>query len=268
MPPSLIPQTRTPSAGTSAGPSGLSDVRRTEDDELRPYVLAGELGKGSFATVYRGYNEVCHLSSSWAPRSYARRLFGRLTPHCHSVPCLVYRSFHRHFGMCDDYPSTLGLTICLGVSMLTLLFQNSKEQVAIKTVSRSSLSSKLVDNLQSEIEILKSLSHRHITKLIDIVVCCRSLRYPNQLTLLKRAEKNIYLIMEYCSGGDLTNYIKKRGKVDTLEYIPSPGAAPIYFPHPKSGGLDEVVVRSFLRQLGMSSRKTWKFQTNIRQLGP
>jgi serine/threonine protein kinase len=42
--------------------------------------------------------------------------------------------------------------------------------VAIKTVSRSSLSTKLVENLQSEIDILKSLSHRHITKLIDIIV--------------------------------------------------------------------------------------------------
>ena len=56
--------------------------------------------------------------------------------------------------------------------------------------------------------------------------------------------------MEYCSGGDLTNYIKKRGKVDTLEYVPSSGAAPIYYPHPKQGGLGEIVVRSFLRQLG------------------
>ncbi len=68
---------------------------------------------------------------------------------------------------------------------------------------------------------------------------------------LQRAEKNIYLIMEYCSGGDLTNYIKKRGKVDSLEYVPSPVAAPQYYPHPKTGGLDEIVVRSFLRQLGV-----------------
>ena len=67
---------------------------------------------------------------------------------------------------------------------------------------------------------------------------------------MKRAEKNIYLIMEYCSGGDLTNYIKKRGRVETLEYVPNPGAAPQYYPHPKSGGMDEIVVRSFLRQLG------------------
>lgn len=55
--------------------------------------------------------------------------------------------------------------------------------------------------------------------------------------------------MEYCSGGDLTHYIKKRGRVESLEYIPSPGAAPQYYPHPRTGGLDEIVIRSFLRQL-------------------
>jgi serine/threonine protein kinase len=67
---------------------------------------------------------------------------------------------------------------------------------------------------------------------------------------MKRAERNIYLIMEYCSGGDLTNYIKKRGRVENLQYIPEPGAAPQYYPHPRSGGLTGIVVRSFLRQLG------------------
>lgn len=55
--------------------------------------------------------------------------------------------------------------------------------------------------------------------------------------------------MEYCSGGDLSNYIRARGKVDTLQYVPEPGAAPIYFPHPKVGGLDQLIVRSFLSQL-------------------
>jgi serine/threonine-protein kinase ULK/ATG1 len=66
----------------------------------------------------------------------------------------------------------------------------------------------------------------------------------------QRAERNIYLIMEYCAGGDLTHYIKKRGRVEGLQYAPSPGAALQYYPHPRSGGLDEIVVRSFLRQLG------------------
>jgi len=35
-----------------------SSSRRTEDDELKPYVIVSDLGKGSFATVYKGYNEV------------------------------------------------------------------------------------------------------------------------------------------------------------------------------------------------------------------
>ena len=42
-------------------------------------------------------------------------------------------------------------------------------------IKRDNLSARLLDNLQSEIAILKSLSHRHITKLIDIVVCFYSL---------------------------------------------------------------------------------------------
>ncbi|EMD36890.1 ATG1 protein serine/threonine kinase-like protein [Gelatoporia subvermispora B] len=158
---SPAPAKRTSSA-TSERP------RRVEDDEVKPYVIVSDLGKGSFATVYRGYHEQTHV------------------------------------------------------------------QVAIKTVNKAGLSPKLFDNLQGEIEILKTLSHRHITKLLDIV----------------RAERNIYLIIEFCAGGDLSNYIKKRGRVEGLEYIPSPGAAPTYYQHPRTGGLDEIVVRSFLRQLG------------------
>ncbi|KIM41275.1 hypothetical protein M413DRAFT_445312 [Hebeloma cylindrosporum] len=138
-----------------------------DDDDARPYVIVGDIGKGSFATVYKGYHE------------------------------------------------------------------ETRHQVAIKAVKRDNLSTKLFENLQSEIQILKSLSHRHITRLIDIV----------------RAEKHIYLIMEYCAGGDLTNYIKKRGRVEGLEYVPAPGAALQYYPHPRTGGLDEIAVRSFLRQL-------------------
>ncbi|KAF8893084.1 other/ULK/ULK protein kinase [Infundibulicybe gibba] len=144
-----------------------SATRQADYDDAKPYVIVSEIGKGSFATVYKGYHEETH------------------------------------------------------------------HQVAIKTVKRDKLSAKLFDNLQSEIQILKSLSHRHITKLIDIV----------------RAERHIYLIMEYCAGGDLTGYIKKRGRVEGLEYMPAPGAALQYYPHPRVGGLDEIVVRSFLRQL-------------------
>ncbi|KAF7319635.1 Other ulk ulk protein kinase [Mycena chlorophos] len=164
-----------PAARSSSASAGRSE----QDDELRPWIIGSHIGKGSFATVYKGYNE-------------------------------------------DD-----------------------NRTVAIKTVLRSKLSPKLFENLQSEIHILKSLSHRHITKLIDIVW----------------TERNIYMIMEYCAGGDLTNYIKTRGKVESLKYAPSPGAPLQWYPHPKSGGLDEIVVRSFLRQLA----RALKF-LRIRQL--
>ncbi len=62
-----------------------------------------------------------------------------------------------------------------------LQLQETHVQVAIKTVRRDNLSAKLFENLQSEIQILKALSHRHITKLTDIVVRISylDLRMPN-----------------------------------------------------------------------------------------
>ncbi|KAJ7700360.1 kinase-like domain-containing protein [Mycena rosella] len=163
MPLAPGPSTRTDSLGLTS-----ATTRSTlEDEELRPYVIMSDIGKGSFATVYKGYHEDTHHS------------------------------------------------------------------VAIKTVFHQEMDATLFENLQSEIQILNSLSHRHITKLLDIVC----------------TDRNIYLIMEYCAGGDLANYIKKRGRVKSLEYVPSEGAAPQYYPHPRTGGLDEIVVRSFLRQL-------------------
>ena len=58
--------------------------------------------------------------------------------------------------------------------------------------------------------------------------------------------------MEYCAGGDLSQYIKRRGRVDGLQYSPSPGSPVTFYPHPRSGGLDERCVRCFLRQLGVT----------------
>ncbi|KAF8337034.1 kinase-like domain-containing protein [Cantharellus anzutake] len=135
----------------------------------------------------------------------------------------------------EAYPYVL--TNVIGTGSFATVYRGyhvkNRSAVAIKTVSKAILTAKLLDNLESEITILKSLNHRNITALKDIV----------------KAEKHIYLIMDYCSGGDLSNYIKARGKVDTLQYVPEPGAAPIFYPHPKSGGLDRKIVRSFLRQL-------------------
>lgn len=58
--------------------------------------------------------------------------------------------------------------------------------------------------------------------------------------------------MEYCSGSDLSIYIKKRGKIPSLEYVPrrSVNGEKVFWPHPDAGGLDERVTRHFLGQLG------------------
>ena len=55
-----------PGPSTTARPPGVDvqtagkkpSSRRIDDEDIRPYVLSGELGKGSFATVFKGYNEV------------------------------------------------------------------------------------------------------------------------------------------------------------------------------------------------------------------
>jgi hypothetical protein len=72
--------------------------------------------------------------------------------------------------------------------------------------------------------------------------------------------------MAFCSGGDLSVYIKKRGKLPTLDYRPFPGAEPIYWPHPKEGGLDGTVARCFLGQLGKTTSSNMRHHFVILRL--
>jgi len=48
--------------------------------------------------------------------------------------------------------------------------QRTRETVAIKAVSRQKLTTKLLENLESEINILKSIKHRNITALEECFV--------------------------------------------------------------------------------------------------
>ncbi|KAF9578008.1 Serine/threonine-protein kinase, partial [Lunasporangiospora selenospora] len=134
-------------AGTSKSPPEISQI----DD----YIFEYEIGRGSFAIVYKGHHKT------------------------------------------------------------------TKEPVAIKSVLRSKLTKKLLENLASEISILKGIRHDHIVALVDC----------------KHTETHIHLIMEYCSQGDLSQYIKRKGD------------GPPSLPPPPGGGLHEVVVRHFLKQL-------------------
>ncbi|WFD24423.1 non-specific serine/threonine protein kinase [Malassezia equina] len=109
--------------------------------------------------------------------------------------------------------------------------------VAVKSVTRSKLSPKLLENLEGEISILKSMRHTNIVDLRDCI-------YTNE---------HIHLIMEYCPGGDLSLYIRKHGDVAPWDgdaaLNPLAAAQRTKFPHPEDGGLHDTMVRSFLAQL-------------------
>lgn len=70
--------------------------------------------------------------------------------------------------------------------------------------------------------------------------------------MTQKNDTHIYLVMEYCSGSDLSVYIKNRGRLATLDYVPhgSLDGEKIFYPHPPTGGIAERVTRSFLGQLG------------------
>lgn len=65
---------------------------------------------------------------------------------------------------------------------------------AIKCVLKSSLNKASTENLLTEIELLKKLNHENIVELKDF----------------QWDDNYIYLIMEYSSGGDLSNFIKSK----------------------------------------------------------
>ncbi|XP_072881620.1 serine/threonine-protein kinase ULK3 isoform X1 [Hemitrygon akajei] len=101
---------------------------------------------------------------------------------------------------------------------------NNREVVAIKCVSKKSLNKASVENLLTEIEILKTVEHPHIVQLKDF----------------QWDGENIYLIMEYCAGGDLSHFIHSRR------------------------ALPEQVARRFLQQL--ASALQYLHQRNISHL--
>ncbi|OCK79070.1 kinase-like protein [Lepidopterella palustris CBS 459.81] len=105
-----------------------------------------------------------------------------------------------------------------------------KACVAIKSVNMSKLNKKLKDNLLSEISILRSLHHPHIVALIDC----------------QETPSKMHIIMEFCELGDLSAFIKKRAD---LENHPETRRMIEKYPNPAIGGLNEVVVRHFAKQI-------------------
>ncbi|XP_055606037.1 serine/threonine-protein kinase ULK3 [Uranotaenia lowii] len=99
-------------------------------------------------------------------------------------------------------------------SVFRALKKASREIVAIKCVEKSSLSKTAVDNIVTEISLLKKLKHEHIVEMRDFLW----------------DDRFIYIVMEYCNGGSLHAYIRQKQK------------------------LPETVCRVFLRQLALALR--------------
>ncbi|CAN6480547.1 unnamed protein product [Victoria cruziana] len=77
----------------------------------------------------------------------------------------------------------------------------SGDVVAIKEIDRRQLSAKLNESLLKEITILGEINHPNIVRLHDVI---------------ETGEK-IYLVLEYCTGGDLAAYIHHLGRVSEFD---------------------------------------------------
>lgn len=71
----------------------------------------------------------------------------------------------------------------------------SGQVVAIKAIALGRMDKKAQENLESEISIMREVRHTNIVRLFEI----------------QKSEKFIYLVLEYCSGGDLSRLIDKEG---------------------------------------------------------
>ncbi|XP_056609128.1 serine/threonine-protein kinase BRSK2 isoform X2 [Triplophysa dalaica] len=83
----------------------------------------------------------------------------------------------------------------LGVHCITA------QKVAIKIVNREKLSESVLMKVEREIAILKLIEHPHVLKLYDV--------YENN--------KYLYLVLEHVSGGELFDYLVKKGRLTPKE---------------------------------------------------
>uniref|UniRef100_A0A2K6B6W4 BR serine/threonine kinase 1 n=1 Tax=Macaca nemestrina TaxID=9545 RepID=A0A2K6B6W4_MACNE len=92
------------------------------------------------------------------------------------------------------HPAPPGL-VKLGVHCIT------GQKVAIKIVNREKLSESVLMKVEREIAILKLIEHPHVLKLHDV--------YENK--------KYLYLVLEHVSGGELFDYLVKKGRLTPKE---------------------------------------------------
>lgn len=85
--------------------------------------------------------------------------------------------------------------------MLLLLHLCLQERVAVKVMDKIHLGVKLKKLIVSEISCMEQLSHPNIVRLYEAF----------------ETTKNIYLVMEYGSRGDLDSYTRAKGYLSEME---------------------------------------------------
>lgn len=100
--------------------------------------------------------------------------------------------------------------------------------VAIKAISLRKMDRKAQENLESEIHILQEVRHPNIVRLFEI----------------QKSDRYIYLVLEYCAGGDLSRLIHKKGP------------------------FSEAKTQYFMRQLASGLRFLWNRNLIHRDLKP
>ncbi|PHJ24910.1 histone kinase [Cystoisospora suis] len=99
---------------------------------------------------------------------------------------------------------TLGETIGEGTFGKVKLGKHvlTQESVAIKILEKSRIrEAGDIERVVREIHILKTIRHPHIVRLLEII----------------ETHQNLYLVMEYASGGELYDYIVKKQRIDEVE---------------------------------------------------
>ncbi|KAI7817200.1 kinase-like domain-containing protein [Gamsiella multidivaricata] len=104
-------------------------------------------------------------------------------------------------------PYLLGRTLGKGSSGCVKLARHRKtgEQVAVKIISKASLANKAAVNrgIEREIAIMKLINHPHVIRLYDVY----------------ETEKELFLVMEYVSGGELFEYLVNKGRLEEAEAL-------------------------------------------------
>ena len=83
---------------------------------------------------------------------------------------------------------------------------------AIKCINRKALTKTTEDLLINEINLLKHIKHENIVEMYDFQVTKEiySFLLIDCLYSLKWDENYIYIVMEYCAGGDMSMFIRSR----------------------------------------------------------